>query len=172
MEFRSVDLDSVKNQAEEDYKTIGEVYCPYLKDKVAFNAKGLDHIKLKEWDKARSTQDQYVRLRLLKIAPQILKQSHTLQEFFERNRLERQKINSRWDFRMINVKYYGFVAIIKGHRLKVIVKEIQGGNKFFWSLIPFWKVRKDTLNRNKKNPPRGGPRSRITFRSLWRLSTV
>ncbi len=110
----------------------------------------MDHIKFKEWDKARSTQDQYVRLRLLKIAPQILKQSHTLQEFFETNKLERQKINSRWESRVINVKYYGFVAVIKNHRLKVIVKEIQGGNKFFWSLIPFWKVKRDIAHGNKK----------------------
>jgi len=150
MEFTEADFDSVKKLAEEYYKTIGEVNCPYLKDKVAFNAKGLDHIKFKEWDKARSVQDQYVRLRLLKIAPQILQQSHTLQEFFETNKMERQKINSRWENRMINVKYYGFVAIVNKHRLKVIVKEIQGGNKFFWSLIPFWKTRKDAINGNKK----------------------
>ena len=150
MEFTKANFDSTKSQAEEYYKTIGEVFCPYLQSKVSFNIKGLDHIKFKEWGKVRSTQDQYVRLRLLKTAPQILKQSYTLQEFFETNRLERQKINSRWENRMINVKYYGFVAIINKHRLKVIVKEIQGGNKFFWSLIPFWKVGKNVINHNKK----------------------
>jgi hypothetical protein len=150
MEFTEIDFNNVKQLAEEYYKTIGEVRCPYLKDGVSFNAKGLDHIKFKEWDKARSMQDQYVRLRLLKIAPQILQQSHTLQEFFETNRMERQKINSRWENRMISVNYYGFVAIVNRHRLKVIVKEIQGGKKFFWSLIPFWKTKKDAINGNKK----------------------
>jgi hypothetical protein len=150
MDFTETDFDNVKTLAEGYYKTIGKINCPYLKDMVAFNAKGLDHIKFKEWDKARSIQDQYVRLRLLKIAPQILQQSHTMQEFFETNKLERQKINSRWESRMIKVKYFGFVAIVNGHRLKVIVKEIEGGNKFFWSLIPFWKTKKDTTNANKK----------------------
>ena len=112
MGFTEADLNSIKPLAEEEYRKIGEVFCPYLQGKVSFNAKGLDHIKFKDWDKARPVQDQYMRLRLLKIAPEILKKSHTLQEFFEKNRLERQKINSRWEMRMIHVKYYGFVSIV------------------------------------------------------------
>ena len=150
MGFTEADLNSIKPLAEEEYRKIGEVFCPYLQGKVSFNAKGLDHIKFKDWDKARPVQDQYMRLRLLKIAPEILKKSHTLQEFFEKNRLERQKINSRWEMRMIHVKYYGFVSIVNTHRIKIIVKEIQGGSMFFWSLIPFWKTRKDTAGTNKK----------------------
>jgi hypothetical protein len=150
MVISDVDFEDVKNKAEAYYKTIGEIDCPYLKDKVLFNAKGLDHIKFKEWDKARSVQDQYVRLRLLKIAPQVISQSHTLQEYFETSRFERQKINSRWEKRLITVRYYGFVAIINSHRIKVIVKEIEGGGKFFWSLIPFWKTRKGIDHKNQK----------------------
>lgn len=151
MEFSPDQFEIAKERAETAYKQIGEIYCPYLKDKVSFNAKGLDHIKFKEWDKARSVQDQYVRLRLIEIAPRILKDSHTLQEFFEINKMERQKINSRWEWRAVKVTYYGFVAIINGYRIKVIVKEIVGGKKFFWSLIPFWKTRKDLAsNANKK----------------------
>lgn len=42
------------------------------------------------------------------------------------------------------------VAIINRHRIKIIIKEIQGGKKFFWSLIPFWKTRKDAMNGDKK----------------------
>lgn len=41
------------------------------------------------------------------------------------------------------------MAIINGHRVKVIVKEIEGGKKFFWSLIPFWKTRKIEKMGNK-----------------------
>jgi len=141
MQGNAEKFEKVKETAEITYKAIGEVYCPYLKDTVAFNAKGLDHIKFKQWDRARNIQDQYVRLRLIEIAPRILKDSHTLQDFFEINRMERQKINSRWEVRSIKVTYYGFIAILNGHRVKVIVKEVAGGKKFFWSLIPFWKTR-------------------------------
>ena len=73
-------------------------------------------------------------------APDILRKSYTLQEFFETKKLEEQNINSRWEKRLREVKYYGFFSIVKRNlRIKVIVKEIQGGNKFFWSIVPFWK---------------------------------
>jgi hypothetical protein len=143
MEINTENFPEFKEKTEESYKKIGEVFCPYLKDRVSFNAKGLDHIKFKEWDKARGASDQYMRLRLIDMAPRILKESHTLQEFYETQIMQRQKINSRWERRLMKVRYYGFVAIINSHRLKVIVKEIEGGNKFFWSLIPFWKTRKN-----------------------------
>jgi hypothetical protein len=121
---------------------------PYLKTKVAFNAKGLEHIKFKDRGKARSLQDQYVRLRLLKLAPQIIQESHTLQDFYETGHLEHQNTNARWQFVMLDVTYYGFVAIIKNARMKVIVKPVSGGQPFFWSLIPFWK--NDTRNTENK----------------------
>jgi len=151
MEIDPVKFENVKREAEESYKTIGEVYCSYFKEKVAFNVKGLNHIKLKEWNKARSVVEQYIRLRLLRLAPLVIGESHTLQEFYETNRFERQKINSRWEQRLIRVRYYGFVAIIKNTRIKVIIKEIEGGKKFFWSIIPFWKPKRDEFgNKIKK----------------------
>jgi hypothetical protein len=151
MEVELEKFKKVKEEAEKFYKEIGEIYCPYLKEKVSFNAKGLDHVKFKEWDKARSLIEQYIRLKLLQLVPYVIKESHTLQEFDEKSRFERQKINSRWEQRLVKVKYYGFVAIIKGARIKIIVKEIEGGKRFFWSLIPFWKPRKDEFgNKIKK----------------------
>jgi len=41
------------------------------------------------------------------------------------------------------VRYYVFVAIEKSVRLKIIIKEIEGGEKFFYSLYPSWKTTKD-----------------------------
>lgn len=141
-----------KEEAEESYKKIGEIRCPYFKEKIAFNTKGLEHLKFKDKNKARLMIDQYIRLKLLRLAPYVIENSHTLQEFFETKRLEKQKINSRWENRLIEVKYYGFVAIINGARIKIIVKQITGGNKFFWSLIPFWKNnQKNSGNNNLPN---------------------
>lgn len=141
MNITTEQLEKAKQSAEALYATIGLIHCPYLQDNVSFNAKGLDHIKFKEWNKARSAGDQYVRLRLLKLAPEVIKNSHTLQEYKEESRFERVKRNSNWERILKTVKYYGFVSIIKGCRVKIVVKEIVGGDKFFWSLIPFWKQR-------------------------------
>lgn len=142
----------IKEEAEKFYKEIGEVYCPYFQETVSFNAKGLDHIKFGEWNKARPIKQQYMRLKLLKLAPQVIKKSHTLQELHETKRFERQKINSRWENRMITVRYYGFVAITDNLRtkIKIILKEVEGGKKFFWSIIPFWKARKDEIDNQYK----------------------
>jgi hypothetical protein len=139
MEINPVQFNSIKKDAEEFYKNVKEIYCPYFQEMVAFNAKGLDHIKFKEWNKTRLVQDQFMRLKFLNIAPEIIKKSHTLQEYRESKNFERQKINSRWERRMVAVRYYAFVAIIDGKRIKIIIKKIEGGKKFFWSICPYWK---------------------------------
>ena len=56
-------FERIKQEAEDYYKTVNAVFCPYLKSKVNFNAKGLDHIKMKSWNKARLISDQYLRLK-------------------------------------------------------------------------------------------------------------
>jgi hypothetical protein len=134
-------LDELKSIVQEEYKSLGKVHCPYLNKEVNFNAKGLDHIKLKEWNKARLISDQYLRFKFLKLAPEIIKKSHTLQEYKEGSSFERVKINSRWESKLFKVCYYGFIAMCKDRevRVKVIVKEIEGRDPFFWSIIPFWK---------------------------------
>jgi hypothetical protein len=143
-------FNEVKSSAEDLYKKLREIYCPFFDEKISFNAKGLDHIKLKEWNKTRTIEDQYLRLKFLYLVPEIIKKSHTLQEYREQINFERQKINSRWEKRMVKVKYYAFIAILEGVRIKVIIKEINGGSKNFWSIYPFWKQAKGFDGKNKK----------------------
>lgn len=45
------------------------------------------------------------------------------------------------------VVYYEFVAVIGKVRIKIMIKEIVGGDKFFWSIIPFWKMNEMTKER-------------------------
>jgi hypothetical protein len=139
-------LEKIKEKAEDNYKQINKVFCPFLKRKVHFNTKGLDHIKFKGWNKTRLAHDQYLRLKFLHLAPAILEKSGTLQEYKETPNLERMKINSRWEKRMVPVKYYGFVAILRYEiRVKVIIKEVSGGQPYFWSIIPYWKTARDPI---------------------------
>jgi hypothetical protein len=135
----------VKQEAEDFYKTIGSIPCPYLKTKVNFNAKGLDHIKMKSWNKTRLVSDQYLRLKFLKLVPEVLQASGTLQEYYETKCFERIKYTGNWQYVMKSVIYYGFVAIIKRTKIKVIVKKVESGQPYFWSVIPFWKTQKDEL---------------------------
>ena len=45
---------------------------------------------------------------------------------------------------MKEVILYEFIAVLENVRVKVIIKEIEGGEKHFWSIIPYWDI--DTIN--------------------------
>jgi hypothetical protein len=62
---------------------------------------------------------------------------------------------------MLDVNYYGFVAIIKDARMKVIVKRVGDGTPFFWSLIPFWK-----------NDKRNNGNKKILHAGIWKMTSL
>ena len=141
------DFEKVRTEAESFYESIKEVFCPYFQEKIAFNAKGLKHLKFKSDRQARSNEDQYARLKLFRFAPEVLKKSHTIQGVWETKKFEAQKTNSRWEHILISVRFYEFIAVIENIRVKVIIKEVQGGEKHFWSVIPYWGIDKDNSKR-------------------------
>lgn len=140
MEISEEKFFQIKEKAETYYGTIGSVYCPYLKESVAFNVKGLEHLKFKGRDKARVQQDQYTRFRLLELAPKILSMSYTLQGYSETHESLSVKTNGRRKSVIKKVVFYEFIAVIKNHRVRIIVREPEGERKYFWSIIPFWKM--------------------------------
>ena len=141
------DFQKIKSEAEDFYKNIGEIYCPYFKGKIAFNVKGLKHLKFKSDKQARPSKNQYPRLKLIYLAPEVLKQSHTLQGIWRIKRFEAQKTNSRWEHVLKEVVYYEFIAVLENVRVKVIIKEVQGRQKHFWSIFPFWGIDKKKSKR-------------------------
>lgn len=154
IEFTEEQFEKIKSQSEDFYKSITEVYCPYFKDKISFNARGLEHLKFKEKNHARSQDDQYIRLKLLHLAPQILKLSNTIQGFSERKVFEINRSNHRNEKILVNVIYYEFIAVLEKVRVRIIVKKVGTAPKYFWSVIPHWKVDKITGKRrmNYGNP--------------------
>lgn len=146
----TLDLDNfeeVKLKGEEFYKTLTEIYCPYFKEKVYFNTQGLEHLKFKRHGKARPQQDQYMRLKLLRLAPVVLRHSATLQGIWETRGFVRVRIHNRTETIMKDIEYCEFIAVIDRVRVKVIVKRIGEGQRFFWSIIPSWGVEKNTQKR-------------------------
>jgi hypothetical protein len=141
------DFESIKETGEAYYKTLTEVYCPYLKDKVHFNSEGIEHLKFKKRKTARAVNDQYMRFKLLKVVPEIIAASHTLQGILETKRFEYLKINNRWENVLKPVTYFEFIAVIKRNRIKVVVKQIANNQKIFWSIIPSWGMDKATTTR-------------------------
>lgn len=152
MNFTDQQFTEVRISAEETFKSIGEVFCPVLGHRVSFNSLGLNHLKMKRWNHARDRADQYTRLKLLRLAPGVLKMSHTIQGKLESKRFERIKVNSRWEQKMVHVSYYEFIAITHGCRLRVVVKQIDSGPIYFWSLVPYWKQGKQGKRMFEGNP--------------------
>ena len=70
IEFTAQQFKEVKENGEEFYKSLGEIFCPFLKEKVSFGAQGLEHLKFKRREKARLEKDQYMRFKLLNLAPE------------------------------------------------------------------------------------------------------
>lgn len=151
MEFSLEKFDEIKNEAEIFYKAIGKIRCPYFGDDIHFNTKGWGHLIFKNWNTTRVVNDQFARLRHIKLAPEVIRQSKTLQGMWTTKKIERVQKNSRWEKVLKLITYYEFIAVMESHnskiRVKVIVKEVEGSEKFFWSLIPFWGVDKNTGDR-------------------------
>ena len=147
IQFTEEEFRMVKEKGEACYKSLPEVHCPYLKENVSFTAQGLEHLKFKRRDKARPEKDQYMRFKLLHLVPEILKSSHTLQGILETKKFERIRVHNRTDTIMKPVTYYEFIAVMKRNRLRVIVKQIEDGKKFFWSIVPFWGMDEQTMTR-------------------------
>jgi hypothetical protein len=145
--FNQEEFEKIKSEAEKIYETFGLVHCPYFAEKIAFNAKGIRHLKFKSDQQARSQEDQYPRLKLLYLAPKVLSKSHTLQGIWRTKRFESNKTNSQWKYIMKDVVFYEFIAVIENVRIKVIVKEVLGGEKHFWSVIPYWSIDKKNSKR-------------------------
>ena len=73
MEFTVEKFNEVKSDAENFYKTIGKIRCPYFGDDVYFNVKGWDHLIFKSWNNTRIIGDQFARLRHIKLTPEVIR---------------------------------------------------------------------------------------------------
>lgn len=158
MKISKEKLEKAKQEAKDFYAKIGGIKCPYLKTKVNFNNEGFEHLLTASWNRGRSSIEQYTRLRLLPKAVEIIKTSHTLQEYDEKQIFVRQKTNSHWENKLKNIEYFIFVAFYPEPkmRFKVVIKHIEGGQPFFWSNYPSWKKIVNN-NGNKKTFYSGNP---------------
>ncbi len=147
MDFTPDKFNKIKHDAEDFYSKIGFIYCPYFSQKISFNTKGSDHLIFKSWNRTRSINDQFARFRHIELAPRVIENSKTLQGIWSTQKFERvKKKDGGWQQVLKLTTYYEFIAVMESHgskvRVKVIIKQVDGGDKFFLSIIPFWGVNK------------------------------
>jgi hypothetical protein len=133
--------EKIRQDAENFYKKIGCLRCPALNNEyVFFTSEGFNHLMYKGSRKERSRNDQITKFKLLPKARYIIETSTTFQEYDETLTSIRRKMHKRVVDDSAVAKYWGFVAIIKDIRTKVIVRQIENGQKHFWSVIPSWAI--------------------------------
>jgi hypothetical protein len=155
--FTDEQFDTLKTEKEAWYKTIGEISGGYFPgEKISFNAKGLEHLKFKTKNHARSKDDQYIRLKLLHLAPEVIKLSRTVQGISTQKVWEVSRSNQRNESCLMDAIFYEFVAVLEGVKVKVIIKKVGKGPKYFWSIIPNWKI-----GGNGKRKPIRGTQSKL-----------
>jgi len=134
--------NEVRSESETIYKTFGKVKCPALGNKyVTFTSEGFNHLVYRIKKQERDKRVQIMRFELLSKAKALIEITSTIQEYEEYHR--QHKVMKSKRNQMINVKIrdIGFVGIIKGFRIKVVLRKIgDGGEWKFHSVIPAWST--------------------------------
>ena len=112
-------------EAREEYKKIGKIFCPYLHGKVSCSSRGFSHLIFKSDTFRRTESEIKLRLDSLRFLEDILSKSGTLQEI--------EKKSSGQIF-------YGFIAIVADGKCKVVISNSKSGEFIFRSIIPKWKT--------------------------------
>jgi len=144
MDLSNADFEKLKESVKKEYDAIGETHCPYFNETVKFSSDGFRHLLYKGSFqlKPRPRSEQCMRLRLFKLVLNLIRITKTVQEYHMDKQFVEIKQNKRREIVLKEVKYWGFIAIIDGRKIKVIVKQIGEGQKRFWSVIPNWSTRK------------------------------
>ncbi|MDP3244644.1 MAG: hypothetical protein Q8M83_03210 [bacterium] len=123
------------------YKNIGSIRCPALAHQlVHFTSEGFNHLIYKGNRSGRDKSVQIMKFKLLSRAKEIIMLTTTYQEYDESLTKVRKKHFKKIVYESAVVKYWGFVAIIRNFRVKVIVRAIGNGQNHFWSVIPAWST--------------------------------
>lgn len=89
LDFTDDEFRRVRFNAQANYQLFGSIRNPYLQTTVAFNMESFRHLLFKSWNRGRDRRDQFMRLKYIDHAPQILQLSRTVQGIKEANEWER-----------------------------------------------------------------------------------
>ncbi len=138
IEERVDNYEEIRKDAAKLYGGFGTVDCPALGQSVQFTSEGFNHLVYSAPKKMRDKKAQILRFDMLEKAKFILEVSTTYQEYDEE--IIYKKVNRRGFWVPMNVvtRCWGFVAIVRKFRVKVVVKQEGNGAIEFLSVAPAW----------------------------------
>lgn len=132
----------LRTKAKELYDSFEKVRCPALGNElVHFTAEGFNHLLYKPKKKPRDKRVQIMKFELLRKTKLLLETTTTFQEYEETFQYVKVKRHKKTRHENVAVKSWGFVAIIDGFRLKVVVRKFGNSKYEFYSVIPAWVTR-------------------------------
>lgn len=134
--------DQIKNDSYTFYAQIKPVFCPHLKQQVVFTGKGFWHITYRSHGKKREESAQILRFRLIKKAVKLISTTSTIQEYNSVTSEIPMRDHGKKVMKLVTLQFFGYIAIIDGWKLKIIVRKDGNGKPYFWSLIPNWVTNK------------------------------
>ena len=147
MEIDEEKFERLKEEVRKLYYSLGSVHCPYFGCKILFTSEGFQHLSHKGPSNktTRTREDQYVRLKLFKLAPKLLRESRVVQDIQEKNIFLPVVHNHRKEKILKIIKYWEFWGIIDDKRIKVVVRKVGNGELHYFSVIPKLKDKNSQL---------------------------
>ncbi len=137
--------EATKTQADNIYKKVGSIKSPALGETVFFTSEGFNHLMFKGKSE-RTKNDQMTKFKILPAGIKIIKKSTTFQEYaeflIEVTRKKKIRGKRRTVKENVLAKYWCFIAIMDGLKVKTIVRQVGTGKKHFWSVVPNWNINK------------------------------
>lgn len=136
-----VNIWNLKKKQKAFYQSIVSVYCPIINDTVYFTSDGFQHLLYKDNRKPRNIDEQFMKLKCLTHAPEVIKNCTLISE----TRKLRVKVKGK----IKDVIHYELVhEVEKGKRVRVIIEKVGSSGKH-----KFLSTMKDgKWPRSKKHP--------------------
>ncbi|HEC30786.1 MAG TPA: hypothetical protein ENI66_02105 [Candidatus Yonathbacteria bacterium] len=140
-----------KNKAENVFKKIDTIRCPYFEGSVTFNSDGFHHLRFLPNGRERKHKAQLLKFKLLPFAKHIIAKSGTIQEY--RTQLVAVGRKGKRDGlqKTKQAEYWGLYAIVgedKRIRIRVILRRVGDGKIIFWSVMPDMNLKSGKLYKN------------------------
>ena len=120
--------NALRAEAEDLYRSFGAVKCPALQNQtVSFTSEGFNHLIYRIPKQERHKRVQIMRFEMLTKAKDLLELTTTIQEYEEYFRQVKQWRHKQHHMANVKVRDWGFFGIIRGFRIKVVVRQIGNG---------------------------------------------
>ncbi|MBC7943461.1 hypothetical protein H7X68_03115 [Candidatus Saccharibacteria bacterium] len=139
--MQSDSFERLKIKTKDFYGGIDTIQCPALNAKIHFTSEGFNHLRYSK-KRERPLKMQEAKLQLVPKGKKLLEKTSTIQEYCDGLEMIRRKKHKKTVKESVMVQYWGFIAIINGTRLKVVVRRVDNGKYLFWSTVPLWRSTK------------------------------